>query len=64
MERISLRAARVNAGLTQDGVAKALNVAKKTVWAWENGKTIPKIDKIDPLCKLYGVRYDDIAWRS
>ncbi len=60
--RILLRAARVNKGLTQQDVAKALNVTKKTVGAWEKGKTMPKVDKIDALCLLLGLKYDDIQW--
>ena len=60
--RITLKAARVNKGLTQVQVANSLNVTKKTVCSWENGKTMPKLDKIEPLCELYGVTYDDIAW--
>ena len=44
--KLTLKAARVNKGLTQEDVAKALNVTKKTVGSWEMGKTMPKIDKI------------------
>ena len=62
--RITLKAARVNTGLTQDEVAKALCVTKKTVSSWENGKTVPNIDKIDALCALYGRKYDDIQWKA
>lgn len=60
--RILLKAARVNKDLTQQDVANALNVTKKTVGAWESGKTMPKVDKIDALCLLLGVNYDDIQW--
>ena len=60
--RITLKAARVNKGMTQIEVANSLNVTKKTVCSWENGKTMPKLDKIEPLCNLYGVTYDDIVW--
>ena len=60
--RVTLKAARINRGLTQEEVAKELNVTKKTVGSWEMGKTMPKIDKIERLCSLLGCRYDDIAW--
>ena len=60
--RILLKAARVNKDLTQQDVATALNVTKKTVGAWATGKTMPKVDKIDALCLLLGVNYDDIQW--
>lgn len=60
--RITMRAARINRGLTQAEVAKELNVTKKTVGSWENGKTKPKLDKIEPICTLYGRSYDEISW--
>lgn len=60
--RVTLRAARINKGLTQEEVAKALNVTKKTVGSWEMGKTMPKTDKIEHLCSLFGCSYDDINW--
>lgn len=60
--RVTLKAARINKGLTQEDVAKAVKVTKKTVGSWEMGKTMPKIDKIELLCSLFGCSYDDIAW--
>ena len=60
---MNLKAARHNRNLTQEEVAKALNVTKKTVGSWENGKTIPGLDKVEALCKLYRLSYDDIDWR-
>lgn len=62
MAKITLKAARVNAGLTQKEAAKRLNVGNKTMWAWEQGKTMPKVNKIDAICDLYGVSYDDIIF--
>ena len=62
--RVTLKAARINKGLTQEDVAKALNVTKKTVGSWETGKTMPKIDKIELLCDLFGCSYDDIEWKA
>ena len=61
--RITLKAARINKGLKQNEVAIALNVTKKTVGAWENGKSVPNINKIEMLCELYGRKYDEIQWR-
>lgn len=62
--RITLRAARINKGLTQEAVGRELNVTKKTVGSWESGKTMPKADKIKLICDLYAVEYDDIKWAT
>lgn len=62
MMRITMKAARINRGLTQADVAKALNVTKKTVGSWESGKTKPRLDKIEPICTLYECSYDEIVW--
>lgn len=58
--KISLEAARTNAGLTQKEVGKALGKSNKTICAWEKGKSFPDARDIDALCKLYGASYDDI----
>ena len=58
--KITLEAARVNAGLTQKAVGRELNVSNRTVCNWEKGKTFPSAEHIDALCKLYGMPYDNI----
>lgn len=60
MAKISLKAARVNAGLSQKAAAKALGVSNQTLCKWENGKTFPDAKQIAALCELYGVSYDDV----
>lgn len=62
--QISIKAARANKNLTQSELAKALNVTKKTIWAWEKGKATPRLNKIEPLCKILGVTYDSIKWNA
>ena len=62
MLRISLKAARVNAELKQIDTANALGVDKKTVSSWEKGRTMPSADKVNALCSLYGISYDNIRW--
>lgn len=58
--QISLAAARVNAGLTQEDVAKALNVSKNTVVNWEKYKTEMSITQAKELEKLYGISINNI----
>jgi DNA-binding XRE family transcriptional regulator len=60
MIKITLKAARVNAGLSQKEAAKALDVCNKTLCAWETGKSCPAANKIDAICNLYGIAYDNI----
>ena len=43
--QISLAAARVNAGLTQEEAAKALKVGKQTIVSWEKGNSEPKMSQ-------------------
>lgn len=62
--RISLKAMRTDKKLTQKAVGEAVGVSKKTVGAWESGKTVPDANKIDALCKLFGCSYDDIRWKA
>lgn len=57
----SLRALRVDKGLTQQDVADLLDVSKPTVVQWEkDGPEPPKNLVIYALAYLYGVGIDDI----
>lgn len=58
--QISLAAARVNAELTQEEVAKQLKVSKNTVVNWENGKTEPTISQGRKLSELYKMPLEHI----
>lgn len=59
---ISLRAARVNAELTQEDVAKILNVSKTTIVNYETYRQSPNAVRAKELAKLYGVGVDNIRW--
>ena len=60
MFKISLEAARRNAGLSQKDAAKALKISNTTLGKWERGESFPTADKIPEICGLYGVHYDDL----
>ena len=60
--RITLEAARVNVGLKQKEVAKALGVSNKTICSWEKGYTFPSATQVAALCNLYNVDYNDIIF--
>lgn len=55
MIKITLKAARVNAGLTQDDVAAKMHHTKQTIVNWENGKTDIKYSELISLSELYGM---------
>ena len=58
--KISMAAARVNAGMTQNEVAEALHVSNKTVLNWEKGKVLPKFIQLKAFCDVVGVPIDYI----
>lgn len=58
--QITLAAARVNAGMTQEQVSKILHINKQTIVNWENGKSEPSISQAKELSKLYNMHLDNI----
>lgn len=58
--QITLAAARVNAGMTQEEVAKVLHVTKQTIINWEKGRVIPGIPEIEMLARVYNIPQDHI----
>ena len=53
LPKISLKAARVNANLTQDEAARMVNKTKQTIVNWENGATEIKYKDLVRLCEMY-----------
>lgn len=60
--KITLKAARVNKGLTQVDVAKKVRKSKNTIVNYENGKSTPDIETGKALAALYGVSVDDLIF--
>jgi transcriptional regulator with XRE-family HTH domain len=56
--KISMAAARINAGLTQKQLAIVCGVSESTVVNWENGKRVPSLRKLPLLEKAYGISLD------
>lgn len=52
--KISLASARVNAGMTQEEVAKKMHVSKNTIVNWENGKVEMKPAQFKMYCNVVG----------
>lgn len=51
--KIQLKAARVNADLTQEQAASLLNISKATLQNYESGKTIPQWDMVRKFEEIY-----------
>jgi len=60
MEPISMKAARVNAELTQAEIAGIMGVSNKTIINWETGKVVPKPAQFKMYCDIVGRPEDDI----
>jgi len=61
---LKLKAARVNAELTQKEAAKCLGISKGTLSNYENYTTKPDIEMGQKIATLYGMAVDDIAWNE
>ena len=60
--KISMAAARVNAGLTQKQLANACGVSETTVIKWENGTAVPRVDMLPRLEDAYGIPVDYVRF--
>ena len=60
--RVTIKAARVNANLTQTDFAREIGVGVKTVQNWEAGISSPRADKMPIICKVLGCRIEDIIF--
>lgn len=59
MPKISLRAARINAGLTQGKMAERLGVSMRTVVAWETGEKQIRPGYVHAYADITGFSADD-----
>ena len=57
--RVTIRAARVNAGMSQQQAAKAVGVTFYKLQAWESGKVEPKVSDLYKMAKAYGCTISD-----
>lgn len=57
--KITLRAARVNAGLTRQEAAKKIGVTFMSIANWEKGKAI-KRKHLEKLLEVYGVKIENV----
>lgn len=58
--QITLTAARVNAGMTQEQVAEIMHISKQTVVNWEKGRVSPGIPEMEMMARIYKMPLDCI----
>lgn len=51
----TLKALRLEKGFTQDELGEKVFVSRQAVSRWENGETIPGVDTLKELSRVYGV---------
>lgn len=56
----NLRKIMIERDKTQADVARDLNISKATLSSWMNGTRVPRMEKIDLLCKYFGVSRSEI----
>lgn len=56
----NLRMARMRKGLTQSDVAEKIGCAATCLTNWESGRINPPLEKLEAMCRVYGVSPLDI----
>lgn len=59
---ITIRAARVNKGLTQVQAAELLGISKDSLWNYENGRSFPDIRVVKKMEEVYGISYNNLVF--
>ena len=58
--KITLKALRVNAGLTIEKASEALGISTVTLRSYETKKTIPNMEMLSKMLKLYNAKFSNI----
>ena len=58
--KITLKALRVNANMTQESASKALNITVRTLQNWESYETFPTAQQLLRICDIYNCEIGDI----
>ena len=51
-------------GMTQEQVAEVIGISRQSYAKWEQGETVPDIDKCARLAAFYGVKIDEMCIRD
>ena len=62
MKNLKLKSARALKDMSQEELAKAVNVSRQTINAIEKGDYNPTINLCIAICKALGVTLNDLFW--
>ena len=62
MKNLKLKSARSLKDMSQEDLAKAVNVSRQTINAIEKGDYNPTINLCIAICKVLGVTLNDLFW--
>ena len=57
--KVSYKAARINAGITQKDAADSLGITQGTLLSYEKGYREPQVDMLRRMSELYGCEVGD-----
>ena len=60
LDKLKLKALRVNSEMTQDEAAAQIGVARTTLLNWEKCKTFPRTSQLKKICDVYNCTISDI----
>jgi transcriptional regulator with XRE-family HTH domain len=62
--KISLKAYRVNKGLTMEDASRLVGCHRNTLGRWEADPSIVKASDQEKLAKVYGFKNDQVDWKA
>lgn len=62
MKKMTLKAARINKGLTQQQAAEAIGIGVDTLSNYERGKTYPDVVILKKIEEAYDIEYKNIIF--
>ena len=62
MKNLKLKAARALQDMSQEELAKQVEVSRQTINAIENGDYNPSINLCISICRVLGVTFNDLFW--
>ena len=61
MKNKRLKIARVEMDMSQDDLARAVGVTRQTISKWEGGHSVPDLEKLQAMCRIFDVTLDELT---